>query len=295
MKTKPILVSFMSLALGVAALGGDHKRGLTDEQFEQALRNVSTGPNYVLVSIVDKSKDGARTRVVCVEGVALLTALLREHGFSHADEPWEQPTRFALTQKNRTFEFSKKAPKARYTCEMLNEVRRFLAGKNETEIRKLAGDQQSELYKLCGKKPGSFPRYFPAVGHVLCERGILCGRNCKPGLLYVNRRKATLDDAVQAVANLHVGMSHNDALQVLSQHGIQPSGAVGGTLGWCTSATFSGKSQLVLHFRFQSRDLRDRGPSKLTGWRVLNASGELLPEISVLELLGVPNANTETP
>ena len=55
MKTKPIVVSIMSLMLGAVALGGDHKRGLADDQFEQALRNVSTGPNRVPVSMVDES------------------------------------------------------------------------------------------------------------------------------------------------------------------------------------------------------------------------------------------------
>ena len=43
------------------------------------------------------------------------------------------------------------------------------------------------------------------------------------------------------------------------------------------AATF----QLLPEFRFQTRDLRDKGPSKLTGWRGLNASGELLCDIAI--------------
>jgi len=160
---------------------------MPDAQFERALRNLSTGPNYVLVTIVDNSKDSAPRAQVCVEAVPLLMMLQREHGFTHADGQWEQVIQFALAQRDRTYEFSKRAPERRYTDEMLEEVRRFLAHKDEAEIRALVNDQQSDLYKLCAKKPGSLPRYFPAVGHVLCERGILCGRGCKPGLLYIDK------------------------------------------------------------------------------------------------------------
>ena len=159
---------------------------MPDAQFERALRNVSTGPNYVLVTVVDNGKDSAPRAQVCVEAVHLLMMLQSEHGFTHADGQWEQVIQFALAQKDRTYEFSKRAPERRYTDEMLEEVRRFLAHKDEAEIRAFVKDQQSDLYKLCAKKPGSLPRYFPAVGHVLSERGILCGRGCKPGLLYID-------------------------------------------------------------------------------------------------------------
>jgi hypothetical protein len=43
------------------------------------LRTQAMKTKPIVVSI--KSKDGARNRWVCVEGVALLTAILREHGF----------------------------------------------------------------------------------------------------------------------------------------------------------------------------------------------------------------------
>ena len=55
----------------------------------------------------------------------------------------------------------------------------------EEDIRALVRDQQSALYKRYSGEPGLLVRYFPAIGHVLCERGILCGRSCQPGLIYV--------------------------------------------------------------------------------------------------------------
>ena len=71
---------------------------------------------------------------------------------------------------------------------MLKEVRRFLAGKDEAEIRALASDQQSALYEMCSKKAGICRGIFRRSG-MFCVRGILCGRSCKPGLIYVEERK----------------------------------------------------------------------------------------------------------
>ncbi len=93
----------------------------------------------------------------------------------------------------------------------------------------------------------------------------------------------TLNDAIQAVADLRVGMSDDKALKLIARHGIQPSGMTGGTMAWRTSAILSDKSQLVLDFRYESRELRDKRPSKLTGWRVLDPSRKLLPEVSLYD------------
>ncbi|MDT8389403.1 MAG: hypothetical protein RRC34_02730 [Lentisphaeria bacterium] len=98
-----------------------------------------------------------------------------------------------------------------------------------------------------------------------------------------NPKNATLDDAVHAVDSLHVGMSHDDALEVIGKHGIHPSGVTGGSMAWGAGAILSDKSQLLLDFRHQSQELRDKGPSKLTGWKVLDPSGELLSKYSLSE------------
>ena len=189
MSLESIVVGVVLAVLGGVGDGEVGRGGLSEGLFEKALRNISTGPNYVLVRIVDKSKKDGGSELVCLEATTLVMRLEGEHGFTKEDGPFEQAIRFALEQKDRTYEFSERAPKRRYTDAMLKEVRRFLAGKDEADIRALAGDQQSALYERCSKKPGDLPRYFPAIGHVLCERGILCGPSCKPGLIFVEERK----------------------------------------------------------------------------------------------------------
>ena len=126
---------------------------------------------------------------MCLEAMSLVMRLQGEHGFTHVDGPFEQAIQFALARKDRRYEFSEHAPQRGYTDAMLEEVRQFLLGKDEGDIRALASDQQSALYKRFSREPGSLVRFFPAIGHVLSERSILCGRSCKPGLLYVEETK----------------------------------------------------------------------------------------------------------
>jgi hypothetical protein len=75
-------------------------------------------------------------------------------------------------------------------------------------------------------------------------------------------------DAPSAVSELRVGMAEADVMGVLKKHGIEMSGAIGGTMAWSAMATLPDKWQLTLDFRYESRELRDKGPSKLTGWRM---------------------------
>ena len=80
---------------------------------------------------------------------------------------------------------------------------------------------------------------------------------------------ATLQNARDAVTELRVGMTEPDVMAVLKRHGLEISGVTGGTMSWCAAAILPDQSGLVLNFRFESRELRDKGPSKLTGWRVI--------------------------
>ena len=189
MTPKLLALGIAIMAMGTALFAGESGAALSDAQFEKALRNISTGPNYVLVRIVDKGKRDGGVKLVCLEAMALVMRLQREHAFTHADGPFEQAIQFALARKDRRYEFSEHAPQRGYTDAMLEEVRQFLIGKDEGDIRVLASDQQSALYKRFSREPGSLVRFFPAIGHVLAERSILSGRSCKPGLLYVEETK----------------------------------------------------------------------------------------------------------
>ncbi len=170
----------------ICAYGAERTTGVSERQWENALRNGTTAPSYVLVTVVDKRN--GRAEDVCVFSFSLVHALVWELGL-RGSTAWEHAIRHALAQKSRRFEFTN--PQALrnlsrpYTEEVLREVRQFLAEYDTAEIKAMAKDQQSALYRMCRKKPGSFGTYFPAAGHALLERGIPCGQSCLPGLIYI--------------------------------------------------------------------------------------------------------------
>jgi len=66
-------------------------------------------------------------------------------------------------------------------------------------------------------------------------------------------------------------------------------------MAWTMGCFLSDGSQLVLDFQYLSQNIRDKGPSELKGWRVLDTSGRLLPKVSLYEPPGSPNKNNEAP
>jgi hypothetical protein len=184
MKTLWTLFVLTMLFTEHCLFAADEVKGLSDGQFEFALRNISTAPNYILVTVVD-GNNGKR-QSVCMEAEALLTALHLERQLK-----WEDAVVFAARQRDRTFTFSNtnalKSVTRAYSEQILQEARAFLAKITEGEIEAGTGDQESEFYKFCARDPGSFTSRFPAVAHVLSERGILCVRSCQPGLFAIDK------------------------------------------------------------------------------------------------------------
>ena len=97
MKSIPSLTGLVVMLASSCLAAADHTEGLSRKQFEQALRNVSTAPNYVLVTVIETNGD--RRQPVCIEAKRLVSALGAEHGFK-----MEQAIRFALASKDRVFE-----------------------------------------------------------------------------------------------------------------------------------------------------------------------------------------------
>jgi len=93
-----ILVPMILLSVG-CLLAADDAKGLSAGQFEFALRNISTAPNYILVTVVDGNT--GKRQPVCMEAETLLTALHLERQLK-----WEDAVVFATGQRERTFIFS---------------------------------------------------------------------------------------------------------------------------------------------------------------------------------------------
>ncbi|NQT38692.1 MAG: biotin/lipoyl-binding protein, partial [Planctomycetes bacterium] len=161
---------------------------MPDVAYKRALDSyVSTGPRYILVTLVNATT--GQSRAACIEPGALLGAIQREKAYARDVEGWNRTMAFALAQKDRTFRFSDpeacKRASPRYTPEILAEVRQRVNEMTTDEMVKEIGDQESNLYRFCVEgREGAYP-YLDSVAHVLMERGIACGRSCKPGLLDV--------------------------------------------------------------------------------------------------------------
>ena len=177
----------MTMLTPSSAYSAEVLNGLSDSQFESALRNISTAPNYILVTVVNGNT--GYHAPVCMEAEFLLSALNIEYNLK-----WAEAVAFALAQPNRTFKFSNTNALSRveraYSDQTLQDARDFLGNMTVDEIHAATIDQNSTLYEFCAREPGAYGIRFPAIAHVLSERGILCGRSCKPGLFYIENGSA---------------------------------------------------------------------------------------------------------
>jgi hypothetical protein len=168
-----------------ASPAADAPKGLSNAQFEHALRNISTAPNYILITVIDNN--AGKQEAVCIEAQNLLSAISVEKKLK-----WKEAMALSLKQENGAFHFSNAAAlklvSRAYTEAVLAEARDFLADMTIDEIEAATGSQDSKFYEFCARKPGAFAARFPAIAHVLTERGILCVRGCKPGLFHIDRR-----------------------------------------------------------------------------------------------------------
>jgi hypothetical protein len=164
---------------------GEARSGLSQTQFEQALRNISTAPDYVLVTVVDANT--GTQQATCMEAETLLSALQVEHALQ-----WDRAVAFALAQPDRLFRFSNpgalKLVSRAYSDPVLGEAREFLAAMTLAQIDVATRDPDSKFYKFCAREPGAFGARFPALAHVLSKRGVLCTSSCKPGLFHIDIR-----------------------------------------------------------------------------------------------------------
>ena len=139
---------------------------LSEDQFDDALRNLTTAPNYVLISVTDSNSE--LPEVVCVTALDLLGAICneRELGLKEAQE-------YALKKEDRTYQFSNpkviKRLSRNYSESMLSDARLIFAGMTVEEI-----EAAIRLYRRAGNgKPN-----YAALAHALAERGILSVKGC---------------------------------------------------------------------------------------------------------------------
>jgi hypothetical protein len=149
---------------------------LSEDQFDDALRNMTTAPNYVLIIVADGNS--GKQEAVCIDATMLVRAIGIERALdlNEAEE-------FALKQEDRIYQFSNaraiKSLSRTYTESMLKDAREFLADKTIDEIDAAIQDHANRI-TLGVPEPGAThgKLYATALAHAVTERGILCMRTC---------------------------------------------------------------------------------------------------------------------
>lgn len=158
--------------------------------FEKAMENLSTAPNYVLVSIVDKNT--GKSWGVCMESMELLSAIMKEHDIQSPDA-FEKAVEIIKQNNSKTFTFTKpevlKYLKPVYAREFLKKIRSEFSYYSDEDMVKFFSDNRTRnMQDLCKQFDESHRVTQTAIAHILLERGILCGRGCLGGELYVDKR-----------------------------------------------------------------------------------------------------------
>ena len=175
------------------ALGCAQPRGSGGQMwalYVRALKNQSTAPNYVLITLVDKRTGSSR--VACTEAPFLLGAIHQEHELAYDENGERKAMSLALTQQDRTFTFSNpraiKNVQPRYTEKQLEEMRGAVQECSDHELRRGLTPEDTDLQrKLFGtNRERSYGAYRDAVAHLLLERGLLPRRGCIAGWLTVD-------------------------------------------------------------------------------------------------------------
>jgi hypothetical protein len=171
--------------LGLILLGQVAPSAYTEEMFQTALKNDSTAPNYVLITVRDANTK--TSRMICVTTNLLEGAIEREYGLSSSDSDILKEKQILLSNKDRVFVFKK--PEALknipmyYSEKQLAEVRKVLQSKTNHE---LMGDFDFQRLRndLSAGRPTTRDAYRDAIAHVLLERGILCGEGDMTDSIY---------------------------------------------------------------------------------------------------------------
>ncbi len=140
---------------------------LSEDQFDAALHNMSTAPNYVLLSVTEGNSELPED--VCVTAMDFVAAICRELGLGLLEAQ-----EYALNKVDRTYQFSN--PRAiqlfarNYTYLMLTEARFFLMDMTVEEI--------AAAIRSYYRTPKNGKANYAALAHALAERGILSVKGC---------------------------------------------------------------------------------------------------------------------
>jgi hypothetical protein len=160
------------------------------ESYEAAIRNDSTSPSYVLISIVRAYTGQAKS--VCTTANFLLGAIHREFGLEYGPADVSKATKIALASHDHTFLFRQPVALANipisYSGEDLAAARKFLAPIPTDELR----IKFSSLFDKSRLPTDGYNR--DAIACALIERGLSPRLSDRSNQVYVTREQMKLTE-----------------------------------------------------------------------------------------------------
>lgn len=167
-----IIILFIIFSISALSEGDEYRPFQSQASFEAALRNTSTAPSYVLITVVDDRSGVERTG--CTIANFLQGAIQLESGLDY-----DKVNRMILENKTHVFHFLK--PKAienvlfLYSQSDIQAVRKQLIPLSISQLRD-GFSGSGKLHALYQDKPGNLhAAYRDAVACVLIERGLSPG------------------------------------------------------------------------------------------------------------------------
>ena len=155
------------------------------ESFVAAIRNHSTSPSYVMISIVAAYKE--QPKPVCTTANLLLGAIHREFGLGYGPDDLSKAEEIALASPNHTFVFRQPAALAnipiRYSDNDLASARKLLALLPTDELRA----KFSSLYSEFRLPTSGYNR--DAIACALMERGLSPRLSDRSAQVYIAREQ----------------------------------------------------------------------------------------------------------
>jgi hypothetical protein len=151
--------------------------------YEAAIRNTSTAPSYVLISISDS--DTGQPKPVCTMASFLLGAIHHEYGLGYDAAGSSKAVEIALKNEDHVFRFHQQAAldniRVRYSDQDLAAARTLLAPLSKEELR----TKFSSLYREARLPTDGYDKN--AIACVLLERGLSPSMADRSGQVYVGR------------------------------------------------------------------------------------------------------------
>ncbi|HEX5323677.1 MAG TPA: hypothetical protein VFW40_07820 [Capsulimonadaceae bacterium] len=186
-----IAIFILAASLSSAVAAGPPAK-MSDALFTRAIKNSSTAPNYVLITVVNDNT--GKQRDICTLATFLLGAIWKQYNIrpsktadkhNQAADVERQLQSIALSHKDHVFHFSNPAALRNlgpgYTDEQLHRAQQMLKKVPSRYIL----DHEGSIYRECGLNRSHGGQ--AVLAYILIQRGLLPGMGDFAGNLYYEK------------------------------------------------------------------------------------------------------------